>query len=318
MTQQKYNSFITKPIILGLVICLLAFAHTKQVSAETESSLEYKETDEMKLLYYYIFLKEGKFLDILTEAEVATIIDELKQFPPETLNKLLYHDTEMFQAIENNISVTQSSGWYYVNYKYNNRKYIIIFSPTIGKVWLRGRTEEWDTNLLDEFPDDGGPLFVNLTYTDNNNIIPLIQFFLDNGVDINIQNPKFGDTIFTTVGTLEIAKFLVANGADPTFITKDGDTPLIYAISGERSNELIKFLIDIGVDLHAKSSFFGTALNTAKKKVKYFINDYETENNDDYSYDPEYLEAFHARHKKAEEVVRIIEQALEADKKSAK
>ena len=311
---------ITKPIILGLVICLLTFAHTKQVSAETESSHEYKVTDEMKLLYYYIFLKEGKFLDILTEAEVAIIIDELKQFPPEVMAKFLHHDAKMFQAIEKNISVTQrrpksDSKRYHVNYEYNDKKYKISFSPTIEQAWLRGRTEEWDTNLLDEFPDDGGPLFVNLTYANNNNIIPLIQFFLDNGVDINTRNPNNHETIFSSVGTLEIAQFLLANGADHTVVTNRGATPLIYAISGESSNELIKFLIDIGVDLHANPSIFGTALDTAKNRIKYLARDsYDMEDNDD----PEYLEAVHARFEKAEEVVNIIEQALEADKKSAK
>ena len=323
MSIKKSMFSITKPIILGLVICLLALIINKQASAETEPLPEHLVTDEIKLLYYYIFLEKYQIRDILTEAEIATIIDELKQFPPEVMAKLLHHDAEMFQAVETRISATQrrpksDSTRYHVNYEYNDKKYKISFSPTLEQVWLRGRTEEWDTNLLDEFPDDRGHLFTHLSYTDNNNIIPLIQFFLDNGVAINTRNSVFDDTIFSSVGTLEIAQFLVANGADSTFVTNDGETPLIYAISGERSNELIKFLIDIGVDLHAKSSFYGTALDEAKDTVGYFINDYETENNDNYFDDPEYLEAFRARHKKAEEVVRIIEQALEAEKKSAK
>ncbi|MCH9852555.1 MAG: ankyrin repeat domain-containing protein, partial [Alphaproteobacteria bacterium] len=280
---------------------------TEQSVWETEPSSELLVTDEIKLLYYYIFLRQAKFRDILTEAEIAIIIDELKQFQPEALNKLLYHDAEMFQMLEKNISVTQFSSpnpeyaRHYVNYKYNDTEYKISFSETIEQVWLRGRTEEWHTNLLPEFPDDGGPLFVKLTNANNNNIIPLIQFFLDNGVDINMQNPKFGNTIFSSAGTLEIAQFLIANGADPTVVTNSGATPLIHAISGEDSNELIKLLIDLGVDLHAKSSFYGTALDEAKDTVRILERDYYEMDNTDIKYDnPDLFNSFPARIEKAE------------------
>nr|MCH9845557.1 hypothetical protein [Alphaproteobacteria bacterium] len=85
------------------------------------------------------------------------------------------------------------------------------------------------------------------------------------------------------------------------------------AVSRERSNELIKFLIDIGMDLHAKSSFYGTALDEAKEKVKSIEESiWRTHETDDESPGDELLPA---RIEKAEEVVRIIEQALEAEKK---
>ncbi len=74
------------------------------------------------------------------------------------------------------------------------------------------------------------------------------------GVDINTKNPKSNDTIFTTVGTLEMAQFLLANGVDPTIAKKGNATPLIHAVSGERSYELIRSLIDLGIDVNARTS----------------------------------------------------------------
>ncbi len=306
---------ITKPIILGLVICLLTLTISKPASAEIEPLPEHLVTDDIKLLYYYIFLSEYKILDLLTETEIATIISELKQFQPETLNKLLHHDAETFQAIETNISEKQlppksDSTRYHLNYKYGDTKYKISFSPTIEQVWLRFRTEESNNNLFTGNFYNSGPLFTFLGSTANNNIIPLIQFFLDEGIDVNIKNQKWGTTIFSSVGTLEIAQLLLANGADPTIVSNKGATPLIYAIFWERSNELIKFLIDIGVDLHAKDPLFGTALDTAKDQVGYSYKDYNDMGGRYNSDEPEWLKEARARIAKAEEVVRIIEQAL--------
>ncbi|MCH9852285.1 MAG: hypothetical protein K0U45_02145 [Alphaproteobacteria bacterium] len=77
---------ITKPIILGLVLFMQALPYAsklsvaKQAAWDIEPLPEHLVTDEIKLLYYYIFLKKYQILNILTEAEIATIIDELKQF----------------------------------------------------------------------------------------------------------------------------------------------------------------------------------------------------------------------------------------------
>ena len=336
--------FITIAIIVGVVIFLLALPDasktsvtettssaeetysiddtffTERMSEENEPLPEDMVTEEIKLLYYYVFLTEERFRDILTENDVRAIIEELKQFQPEALAKFLHHDAEMFQVVETRISATQLSPnpdnmRYHLNYEYNDIKYKISFSPTIEQIWLRGRTEKWRTNLLQKFPYDNGNLFMQLASTKNNNIIPLIQFFLDNGVDINTKNPNSNGTIFTAVGTLEIAQFLLKNGADPTIVTKSNGNPLRYAISFERSNELIRLLIDLGVDLNIRSTFDGeNALDTAKDKVKGLEYDiWRTHETDDESPGDELLPA---RIEKAEEVVRIIEQALEAEKKS--
>ncbi|MCH9845169.1 MAG: ankyrin repeat domain-containing protein [Alphaproteobacteria bacterium] len=154
---------------------------------------------------------------------------------------------------------------------------------------------------------------MELAHTKNNNMIPLIQFFLDNGVDVNARNSIYDSTIFTAVGTLEIAQFLLENGVDQNIVRSLNITPLMLAIEWERSNELIKLLIDVGLDLHVKSRHYGTALDTAKEKAAYLKNKQldMSDGNEQYA-------SLSARRKKAEEVVRIIAQALEAERKASK
>ncbi|MCH9852195.1 MAG: ankyrin repeat domain-containing protein [Alphaproteobacteria bacterium] len=301
---------ITKPIMLGLVLCLLAFAHTKPVSAQEKSIFDILKSEELKLFGYYVVLSDNEFRDILTENDVSAIIDELQQFQPKELNKFLHH-TEDFLIYADDIATKHDNiNRFYVTYQ--DRQ--INISPTIDEMLLREVTSDYRSINIGYNPYSANePLFMQLADTNNNNIIPLIQYFLDNGVAVNARNPNSNKTIFTTVGTLEIAQFLLANGADPTIVMKNGTTPLIYAIHGEDSNELIKFLIDIGVDLHVKSSYYGTALERAKKKVKSIEESiWRTHETDDESLGDELLPAQLA---KAETVVRIIEQALEAEKK---
>ena len=314
---------ITKPIILGLVICLLTFTNSKPASAETKTVQEILASAELKLFGYYVFLNNEGFRDILTENDVQAIIAELKQFQPKELNKFLHH-TEDFLIYADKvdiklelIEITEKEREYgylkhfYLTYKYNDLYHQFSISPAMDAILLRVKTEHPEMHLFYYSDSAFNPLFIELAYPSNNNIIPLIQFFLDNGVDINMRNPKFDQAIFYAVSTLEIAQFLLANGADPNILSNGNATPLMSAISGEDSNELIKFLIDLGVDLHAKSSFYGTALDTAKEKVKYLEKSiWKLDNSSD---TPLGYQLLPARLEKAEEVVRIIEQALEAE-----
>ncbi len=315
---------ITKPIIVGLVICLLALVNIKPVYSQSENLWEILESTELKLFGYYVILFKKDFRDILTENDVRGIIAELKQFQPKDIDKLLHHQEEMLVYV-NNINTemeterSEEYGYvtqYYLTYQeYDGAsRYRISFSQAIDAILLRAITEHRDMEIYYwENHAKTSPLFMELASTKNNNIIPLIQFFLDNGVDINTRSPNSNKTIFSSVGALEIAQFLLENGADHTIITNDGVTPLIQAVTRERSNELIKFLIDSGVDLHAKAPYFiGDADLTALEMVKKSIEWLRAINDPDYN--PKYGPTID-RIYKAEEVVRIIEQALEADKK---
>ena len=282
-------------------------------------------TTELRLFGYYVILKNLNFRDILTENDVSAIIDELKQFQPEDVKKLVHHTDDIVKYANNieaetRTSRTETYGYlrhHYLTYQADDGwNYKVSISPTIDEILLRAVTEHPEMDIYYQARFATNPLFMQLSFTKNNNIIPLIQFFLDNGVDINTRSPNSNKTIFSSVGTLEIAQLLLANGADHTIIANDGETPLIQAVTRELSNELIKFLIDSGVDLHAKAPYFVgdadiTALEMVEKSIEWLRAIDDTDHN------PKY-EPTHTRIEKAEEVVRIIEQALEAEKKSAK
>ncbi|MCH9853643.1 MAG: hypothetical protein K0U45_09090, partial [Alphaproteobacteria bacterium] len=287
-----------------------------QTSESVELLSDELMTPELRLFGYSVVLKNKKFRDILTQNDVQAIIDELKQFQPTDIDKLLHHTENFLIYVDNvkkdiKIETQGKLKEYYLAYDADDgyRPYRISFSPTIDKILLRAKTEHSEMELYYNLDYMREPLFIQLAHTKNDHIIPLIQFFLDNGVDVNMRSQKWGDTIFSSVSTLKMTKFLASNGADPTIVTKDNDTPLIHAINLERSNELIKFLIDIG-GLHVRSSDYPAVLDIAKWKVEYLKNKQldMSDGNEQYA-------SLSARRKKAEEVVRIIEQALEAEKK---
>ncbi len=283
-------------------------------------------TTDLKLFSYYVALKNSELLDTFTENDVSAIIDELKQFQPKDLAKLIHHQEEILTytnniEIEKNFFRTKKDNiyvkHYHIRYYLNDIVgfYKVEFSPTIDKILLQAVTEHPEI-YFDYYSGYAvNPLFMELANTHNNNIIPLIQFFLDNGAVINSKNPKWSKTIFSYVGTLEIAKFLISNGADSNIVTDSHKSPLINTIHWERSNELIKFLIDLGVDLHAKSSYDGTPpyrtpLEKAEERVRILKDIYISTNNSDQLYYDSVKASFPAHIEKAEEVVRIIEQAL--------
>ncbi len=286
-------------------------------------------TIDLKLLGYHAILKIPYFLDVLTEDDVSAIIDELKQLQPKDLAKLIHHHKEML-TYANNVEIEKIFfnieygnvflKHYHIRYYLNDVVgfYKFDFSPTIDEVLLRAVTKHPTINIGYYSGYTINPLFMHLANTSNNNIIPLIQFFLDEGADINAKNPTWSKTIFSYVGTLEIAQLLLANGADPNIISNGGEYPLIHAIKWGRSNELIKFLIDLGMDLHVKSSYKGvgiprTPLKMAKDQVRTLKGIYIGTSNSDALYYASIKATFPARIAKAEEVVRIIEQALEAE-----
>ncbi|MCH9853279.1 MAG: ankyrin repeat domain-containing protein [Alphaproteobacteria bacterium] len=296
----------------------------RKILSQIETLPSELTTTELRLFGYYAIFKNSDVLDVLTENDVQAIIDELKQFQPEDIKKLVHHaddivkyasnielkarsfSTDEYGYVEHNyLSYPADNGWYYK----------ILISPTIDEILLRAATEHPEMDIYYETQFATNPLFMQLADTNNNNIIPLLQLFLDNGADINAKNPTWGKTIFSYVGTLEIAQLLLANGADPTIIANNGESPLIHAIYWHRSHQLIKFLIDIGVDLHAKSSSDNTALSEARRNFEYFNSGYENTESDDELYLASEIAAFPAQLANAEEVVRIIEQALEAEKK---
>ena len=68
-------------------------------------------------------------------------------------------------------------------------------------------------------------------------------------------------------GRLEAAKALLRAGADPNYLNNAGDTVLFWGIDG--GIEIIKLLVEYGVDLDARNPDGWTALQYARARGKY-------------------------------------------------
>lgn len=67
----------------------------------------------------------------------------------------------------------------------------------------------------------------------------------------------------TTEDTRQIARTLLANGADPNIHDNDGSTPLILALKREKSLDFIELLLDRGSDTNKTNILKQTALSVA-------------------------------------------------------
>ena len=88
-----------------------------------------------------------------------------------------------------------------------------------------------------------------------------VRFFLENGADVNAKDEDGDTPLHITVQTsfteninVEVMKYLVSQGADVN--AKDGAdwTPLHLVCQKNSTEELVKYLISLGVDVHQKNS----------------------------------------------------------------
>ena len=85
------------------------------------------------------------------------------------------------------------------------------------------------------------------------NDIEAVKELIASGADINQQNEMYGHTpliIACNYDYVELAIFLMSEGADVNIQGKDGSTALIAA--GSNSQELVELLLSKGADVHAK------------------------------------------------------------------
>jgi len=107
------------------------------------------------------------------------------------------------------------------------------------------------------------------------NDIRLIYKKIEEGADVNFEfGPAYGcNERYTPLmsacsrGRLEAAKALLRSGADPNYINKANDLVVFWAIDG--GAELIKLLVEYGVDLDARTPKDWTPLSYARAAGKY-------------------------------------------------
>ncbi len=101
--------------------------------------------------------------------------------------------------------------------------------------------------------------------------IQVIDSLLNKMQNINVKEPKFGDTLLINVLLFEnfdenksnVAKLIIEKGADVKITKNDLATPLHCAALQENSKDIMKMLIDRGADVNAKDDEGNTALSVA-------------------------------------------------------
>ncbi len=105
-------------------------------------------------------------------------------------------------------------------------------------------------------------------YTDN---IQAVKMLLDHGFSVNTIN-DFGNLSISWCISLEMAKYLVANGIDINFKDKDGLTPLHDLIISGRL-EIAKYIVEKGSKINAQDNFgFTPLLFAISSEPPNFIN----------------------------------------------
>ena len=91
----------------------------------------------------------------------------------------------------------------------------------------------------------------------------IVKFLLQQGIDINAKsNPEEGTPLHEAchTGQLEIARYLLANGADITSQDRDGMTPLHWA-AWHQHLDLIDLLVENNAPLKIRNTYGGTVLD---------------------------------------------------------
>ena len=92
---------------------------------------------------------------------------------------------------------------------------------------------------------------------------------------VNVRGSNGTTPLLLAIGfsNLDIAEFLLKNGADVNMPDQDGNTPLINACLNE-DLDLVKMLVKYGADINVKTKY-GTPLECiSDEKIKHFLNQY--------------------------------------------
>ncbi len=98
--------------------------------------------------------------------------------------------------------------------------------------------------------------------------IDIIRVLFKNGADVNEQSPPKGDTpllLAVLEGKGPTIHFLLANGADPNFATKEGLTPLMAAVHNGNF-AIVQMLLNKKAAVSAKTNDGHTALKIAEEQ----------------------------------------------------
>ena len=119
--------------------------------------------------------------------------------------------------------------------------------------------------ILDEVDKNGytALIYACKCYKNDKNFIKKI---IESGVDVNKKSTSYISTtplmVVSGLDDIEIAKFLIQNGANINDQNKSKDTALIIAVQ-EASEVFVKCLLDFGADIEIQNQYGETALMNA-------------------------------------------------------
>ncbi|GFO68780.1 hypothetical protein GMLC_23590 [Geomonas limicola] len=93
------------------------------------------------------------------------------------------------------------------------------------------------------------------------NSTEMVRLLLNKGADAKIKC-GMDATPLLVARNVEIAEMLIARGAEVNAVTKDGQTPLLSAVQGNKT-ELVRFLLSKGAKADLKTSYRITPLMAA-------------------------------------------------------
>ena len=128
-----------------------------------------------------------------------------------------------------------------------NMSFIKSFSLTLFLIFL---------TISLNFAQDGSKLIESVMYQD----MEALKSLVESGVDVNYQDPQSGSTalmLACNYGFIEMAKFLLDNGAKVNIQAQNGATALTGA--AQQSLELVKLLLDKKADVRLKTEEGNTA-----------------------------------------------------------
>ncbi|KAN0142132.1 Ankyrin repeat-containing domain protein [Lactarius tabidus] len=100
--------------------------------------------------------------------------------------------------------------------------------------------------------------------------VSVAQLFIERGVDVNARKKKSWTPLHSAAfsGRLDMARFLLKNGANANAKTVWGETSFHLASWGNYDSEehgigIVRLLMEHGMDVHAQTKFYSTALHYA-------------------------------------------------------
>lgn len=213
-------------------------------------------------------INAGADVNLSKSGSETAIFDAARTGTPETIRILLEAGSEINITAVNGwpgspLSVAARSG------RVDNMKVLLEAGADINlgsplDSALDGGHSEAAMLLLDHGATVGSTKGMQLWSAAEKNLTDVARILLERGADPNIEHPvaKGWSPLRRAIlrSNLELARMLVEAGADPHVVTDEGETILFWIEWEEALDELIEFVLSLGIDVNHKAHAGNTAI----------------------------------------------------------